>query len=134
MPAPGLADVLAGNLHPLVVGRGGEHPLEQLAIRHLRGSPGPDLPARFGDPRGEAVAHSLQLAEPQGAGPRGRPGNARIDSETRERLGGQPRKLSLEATDLAPHLGAGAALAAGEQKLGRALSVEHVCHTRTECR
>lgn len=107
-----LADIGAGDLHPLVAGRGGQHPLQQLAVARLQVGALAQGELRLADPHRERVAHPLQLLE---AGhPRGshRCLDPSIDREAGKGLCREPRQLPLQTADLAAQLGAGEALVA----------------------
>ncbi len=58
-----LAEVGAGDPHPLEVARRGEHPVEQLAVARLQLGALSQCRARVLDPGGEGVADGLELAE-----------------------------------------------------------------------
>lgn len=85
--ATGLTDVVAGDPQPLVVGGGGQHALQQLAIAGLQLRLLLQAAAGLGDPVGKRVANRLQLAQPQGpwlARHRRDPG---LDPQARESVG-----------------------------------------------
>jgi hypothetical protein len=120
----GLADVGAGDSHPLVLGRRRQHPLEQLAIARLQlvlpdqGAPG------LGNAIGERVANPLELLEP--SHPRlGKASRDRgIERETWKGLGAEAGELMLETTDLATQLRAREALIASNSKRRERVSIE----------
>ncbi len=126
--AAGLAEVGAGDPHPLVLGGGGEHTLEQLAVARLQLGPAAQRPPRLRGPRGERVAHPLELGEAGDPRPRRRRGDGDIDLEPREGLGPQPRQLPLQPPDLAPQLGAGEPLVAPDLKPAEPVSFEQIRH------
>jgi len=133
--AAGFADVLAGDAHPLVIGRSGQHPLEQLAVAGLQLGLRVQRPARLGDALGERVAHALELGEvgDTGGAPRSRYGG--IDREARKGLRREGHQLLLDAPDLAAQLGPRKALVAPNSKRGKRVSFEQIRHkTRDECR
>jgi hypothetical protein len=103
--AAGLADVLVADPHPLVRGRVREHLLDPLAILLVHVAdvvePKPDVL----DPRGEAVAHLLQLIDGEHAGA-AHPGDVEVDSGARERRAEQAGQLQLQRRDLASQVGA----------------------------
>jgi hypothetical protein len=108
--AAGLADVGAGDAHPLEALRGGDHLLEQDAVGVLQPGPLRERAARFGDPAGEPVANRLQLAEPEDPGsPRSRRDPVR-DLDVPEGLAEEPGQLRLQPPDLPAQLDAGKTL------------------------
>jgi hypothetical protein len=123
-----LAEVGAGDLKPFVLGRRGQHPLEQLAVGGLGLGPLAQGAAGVGDPVGERVADLLQLAEADQARLVRRGGHPRVDRHPREGPRGEAPELVLEAADLAPQLGARKALVAPDAKAGKGLSVEQLRH------
>jgi hypothetical protein len=99
------ADVGTGDAQPPVVGRRGEHPLQQLAVGRLAlGAPGEGV-ACLGDPRRQRVAHLLQLAEADQPRLARRRRHAGLDREAGKSLDREPRQLELQAADLPPQLG-----------------------------
>jgi hypothetical protein len=60
-----LTDVSTGNSQPLVAGRIGEHPLEQLTVAGLELGLLPQLTLGGADSRGKRVANRLQVAQAQ---------------------------------------------------------------------
>ncbi|HVY77972.1 MAG TPA: hypothetical protein VG898_05660 [Solirubrobacterales bacterium] len=128
MAAARLTDVGAGNSHPLVLGGGDQHPLEQLAVARLQFV----LPAQgasgLGDAVGEGVADALQVLQARYPR-RTRPGgHLSIDGDAGEGLGGEPRELVLEAANLPPQLGAGEALVTPHSQRRERVSVEQFHH------
>lgn len=63
MAAARHADVVATDPNPLVIGRGGEHAAQQLAIARLGPGLLGQLAAHRRDPVGERVADALELTE-----------------------------------------------------------------------
>ncbi len=127
MAAAGGADVLARDLHPLVLGRRRQHPLEQRPVAGLQLGSLAQLALGRADSLGERVAQRLQLPEPQG--PR-LPGDRRhgdVDRRAREALGNQLAELPLEAADLASQLCPREALVSGqaERQCGVSLHQSH---------
>lgn len=59
--AAGRADVVARDLHPLVLGRGREHALEQRPVAGLELGALLKLPLRHAHLRGKRVAQRLEL-------------------------------------------------------------------------
>ena len=119
MAAAGLADIGAGDPHPLEVRRVGQHPLEQLAVASLELGPLVERQARLADPLGKFVAHPLQLAEAEHPRLAATAAHRGVDLDPAEGLGEQPGQLVLEPGDLAPQLGAGKALVAPDPKRKR---------------
>ena len=100
------AEVGAADPQPAVVGGGGKHLVEEVAVGGLdRGALG-ERAVRLGDPGGEGIAEFLELTEPEDAR---RPGSAHPvrDDDPAEPLGDEARQLQLELADLATQLGAG---------------------------
>jgi len=97
-------EVLAGDLDPLEVLRGGEHLLDQLAVLVLDPVLLHKRPPRFRDAIRQVIAHRLQLTEvkhPRG----GSDGvHAMRDLGVTERLAEEPGQLGLEPTDLPSQL------------------------------
>jgi hypothetical protein len=89
----GLAEIGAGDPQPLVIGRGRQHPLEQLSVRGLeRGAllePAPPL----GDLGRECIADGLQLSQPERSRLPRAGGHTGVDPEARERLRHDPCEL-----------------------------------------
>lgn len=133
--ATGFADVGAGDPHPLVIGRCLEHLLEQIAIAGLQFVLTPQGLVRRGDAIGEGVANALQVL--QACHPRCVRGgwHLGVDGETGKGLRREAHELVLEATDLAPQLGAGEALVAPHPKHRERVSIEQLRHgPEIECR
>jgi hypothetical protein len=126
--APRLTDVGAGDPQPLVLGRLGQHLLEQLAIARLQfvllvqGAP------RDGDPIGKGVADPLQVLQV------GDPRHVRagrhldVEDDAGKGLGREAGQLVLEAADLAPQLDAREALVAPHSKHRECVSIEQFWH------
>jgi hypothetical protein len=102
--AAGLADVGAGDRDPLVGGRVGEHPAQQLAVGGLDLGPLGERDPGAGDPRRQPVAHPLQLSEIEQPRLRRRGLEPVLDLDPPEGLAEQPRQLPLEPPDLPPQL------------------------------
>jgi hypothetical protein len=121
--AAGLADVGAGDPHPLEVLGRRQHPPQQLAVAGLDLLTLAQGATRRSDPRREGVPHLLQAAEPERA--RLAPGsrNRGVELEPREGLGHQGGELPLEAADLTAQLGASKSLVAAYAKLGTGISI-----------
>jgi hypothetical protein len=105
--AAGLADVGAADPEPLVVGRGGEHLAEQLAVALLEVAALGQGPTGLGDAVGQLVADPLQLAEVENPGGAGGRGDRGVELDPAEGLGKQARELVLEPPDLAAQLATG---------------------------
>jgi hypothetical protein len=63
--ATGLADVRTRDPQPLVIGRGSQHPFQQLVVAGLELGALPQLAPRIADPCGQRVADRLQVAQAQ---------------------------------------------------------------------
>ncbi len=124
----GFAEVGAGDPQPLVVSRGGQHPLEQLPVRSLERSALLELALPLGDLGGEGVAHRLKLAEVERSWLPRRGRHAGVDPEARECLGDKPAELPLEASDLAPQLGAREKFVPADKRLSPVVSVKQIRH------
>lgn len=133
VPAAGSADVVAGDPHPLELRGSGEHALEQLAVALLQVVLLAQGSAGVLDASRERVAHRLQLAEVERPTAGGEGGDAGVDLDPRERLGGQRDQAVLQPADLAPQLGARKALVAADLRRGAALSGQKLRHAFSEC-
>ncbi|MFN8164309.1 MAG: hypothetical protein U0R26_10890 [Solirubrobacterales bacterium] len=126
--AAGLADVVAGHLHPLEFRRRRQHAPQQLAVAGLHSGALAQGQPRLGDPVGQLVSQALQLAEVEDSGL----GRDRADPVTHldpaERLGEEPGELTLEAPDLPPQLVAGEALVDRGRDEAEAVSFEQIRH------
>ncbi len=124
MTAARLANVGAGDPHPLVIRRRRQHPLEQLAVAGLQLVLLEQGATRLSYAIGECVADPLELLEP--GHPRlGEAGLDRgIERKTREGLSAEAGELVLEATDLAAQLRAREALVASHSKRRERVSIE----------
>lgn len=107
MPAAGQAEVVARDLHPLVVLRRLQHPLQQLVVAGFELLALPQGPTGVLDPRRERVANRLQLAQVEH--PRLARARRHVSGhlQAAKSLGHQSRQLSFEAPDLAPQLDPG---------------------------
>jgi hypothetical protein len=103
--AAGQAEVGAADPHPLVLLRGGKHPLHQFPVGLLDGVAVGERAVRFADAAGERVAHFLQLTEPEHPR-RSRSRDPVRHGDPAEPRGDRPGKLELELADLTPQLGA----------------------------
>jgi hypothetical protein len=121
VPAAVEAEVLAGDLDPLVVLGGGEHPLDQLAVLILDPPPLDQRLPSLGDPVGEAVANRLQLTEVEDPGRRGERADSMGHIGVAEGLAEETRQLRLEPPDLAPQLQPRLALVDGDAEPGKSL-------------
>lgn len=123
------ADVVARDLHPLVLGGGRQHPLQQLAVAGLQLGALVELPASSADPGGQRVADGLELAQVQ----RPRPARYRrhrgVDLQPREGLGDKGAELVLEAPDLAPQLGPREPLVATDPNRSARVSIQEIRHS-----
>jgi len=107
-----LADVVAGDAQPLVIGGRGQHAPQQLAVLRLQRRLPLQSLASVGDTCRQRVAHPLQLLEAGDArlAEGGRRGG--VDADSWKGLREQMGQLYLEAADLTAQLGAGEALVA----------------------
>ena len=128
VPATRLADVVAGDPHPLVLGRGSKHAPQQLTIAGLQLTLPLERLTRFGDPIGKRIAHPLQLFEAHHPGLAKARRNPSIEVESRKGLDGKTGELVLEASDLAAQLGAREALVASNANFGVRVSIEQLRH------
>lgn len=129
MPAAGQAEVVARDLQPLVLGRSGKHPLQQLVVALLQlvalAQPG----LRLADPLRQRVADRLQVPQAEHARQRRHSGDLGLDPLPLEALGEQPRQLPFETADLPPQLRPRQPLVAARAKRDPAVSVEQIRHT-----
>jgi hypothetical protein len=103
--ATGQADVGAADADPAVLLRGGEQVVEQGAVGALEGGAVGERAVGVGEPRGERVAHLLELPQPEH--PRRSRGLDPVrDDDPSQPLGDQPPELPLELADLPAQLGA----------------------------
>jgi hypothetical protein len=127
--AAGLADVGTGDPQPLVLGRSGQHPLQQLTIARLELGPILELTAGDADPGRERVADRLQLAQAERPRLICESTDSGVDREARKGLGDQGAKLRFEAADLTPQLDPGEPLVAIYAKRSAPVSVEQIRHS-----
>ena len=133
VPAAGQPEVIARDLHPLVVLRGLEHPLQQLLVAGLELVALPQAATSILDPRRERVANSLQLTQIEHPRLARKRRHVRRQLQTAECLADQPRQLGFEPSDLAPQLHTSEALVASHPQRVVAVSFEQTGHTRSEC-
>ncbi len=133
MPAAGEAQVVARYLHPLVVLRSSQHPLQQLPVVGLQLALLPQRAASILDPRRKRVADGLQLAEVEHPPLARERRHLRRHLQTAKCLSHEPRQLGFEAADLAPQLGPSEALVASYPQCTPAVSFEQMRHTHSEC-
>ncbi len=133
--AAGLADVGAGDGDPLVGGRVGQHPPQQLPVGGLDLGPLGERDAGAGHPLGELVAQPLQLAEVEDARLR-RPRRDPVrDLDPAEGGTEQRCQLALEPADLPPQLLPRAALVNPRPEGIELVSAHKILHRPTaECR
>jgi len=118
-----------------VLGRGGDHLLEQLAVARLQLLALDQGGACSGDPIRECIPHPLELVEAGHARLSEAAGDLGIDLEARKGLRAQPRQLMLEPADLAPQLSTSKPLIASNPKRSQRLVFKQARHrTRVECR
>lgn len=123
-----LADVAAGDFHPLEVSGRRQHLAQQLAVAGLNPRPLMQGEAGVGDPLRQLVAQALQLAQVEDPRLRRDRGDAVGNLDTAEGLGEKVGELALEVTDLAPQLNAGEALVDFDAEPHRAVSFEQIRH------
>lgn len=135
VPAAGLADVGTRDPHPLVLGRGRQHVLEQLAIAGLQFVLLAQGVVSAGNPIRQGVANLLELLEP-GDARHGKAGSdPRVELQTGKGLGAETGKLMLETADLAAQLSTREALIASHSKRRKCVSIEQIRHkTQIECK
>lgn len=104
MAAARLPQVLARYPHPLEVRRRALHPPQQVAVAALELVAPLQFAAGAADPRGEGVAHRLQLAQPERARSAAHGGHPGLDPDPWEGLRRELAELALEPTDLAAQL------------------------------
>ncbi len=124
-----LTDVGACDPQPLVLGRGGQHPLEQLAIAGLELGALLQLKPGLADPRRQRVADNLQLAQAKRPRLTRNGADSGVDREARKGIGDEGAKLSFEAPDLTPQLSARKSLVPVEAKLSAYLSLKQIRHS-----
>ena len=100
--AAGFADVGAGDPQPLVLGRRGQHALQQLPVAGLELGALLQLAPRRADPGCERVANRLQVAEVERPRLSRDGSDSGVDLQPRESLGDKPAELRFEAADLTP--------------------------------
>ncbi len=128
VPATGLADVFARDPNPLELGGPGDHLLEQRAVAAVEiRSLLVDL-LGVGDPRGERIADSLQLAKPDHPRLASASRNLELELQAREGIREESCQLVLQAADLAPQLSACEALIASHPKRCESVSFEQIRH------
>lgn len=128
MAAAGRADVVAGDLQPLVIGGRGDHPLQQLAVARLALVLLAQLPLNRPDPLRQRVADRLQLAEVERPAGRRNRRDRGVDRHPPEALRDQPSELELQTPDLAAQLGPGESLVTVDaQRAG--VSLDQMSHS-----
>ncbi len=135
VPTPGLADVGAGDPHPLVIGWRRQHLLQQLAVARLQFVLLAQCVTGLADPLGKSIANPLELIE-AGDARRGKAGrDPGVEREPRKGLGAEARELMFQPPDLPAQLHARKALVASHMKRSKRVSFEQTRHkTGTECR
>ena len=108
--AAGLADVVAADLHPLVLGRRRQHFVQKLAVAGLDDRPLTQIEARLGYAVGELVTDPLEAAEVEDPRLRGDRPQPVLDLDPAECLADQTAELALEGADLTAQLGPSKAL------------------------
>jgi hypothetical protein len=127
--AAGLADVGAGDPQPLVLGRSGQHPLEQLTVARLECGALSQLKPGLAYPGRQGVADSLQLAQAKRPRLTRNGADSGVNREARKGLGDKRAKLGFEAPDLTPQLNPCKPLVAIDAKLNAYLSLKQIRHS-----
>ncbi len=126
--APRLTDVGAGDPQPLVLGRLGQHLLEQVAVARLQFVLPLQSTVGNGDPIGEGIANSLQVLQARNPGDVRARRHVDVENDAREGLSREAGQLVLEAANLAPQLDAREALVAPHSKHRECVSIEQIWH------
>ena len=98
-----LADVVVRDANPAVLGRVGDHQLDQVPVALLDVRAPPDLGLGLSHPHDQGVPHTLQLGgtqHPRAAGGTHRPGDPAAGEGRRPQLA----QLTFETCDLAAQL------------------------------
>lgn len=132
MTAARQAEVVARDLHPLVLGRRRQHLLQQLVVAPLELVARAQRPLRLADTLRERVADRLQVTQPEDPGRRRDGGDAGLDPLPLEALGDERAELSFEAADLAPQLRSRQPLVATRAEWRKTISFERCRHTRAK--
>jgi len=112
-----------------VLGRSGQHLLQQLAVASLQFSPILQLTPRNPDTGRERVPDCLEVAETKRSRlPRKGP-NAGVNLDAGKGVGEECAELRLETADLTPQLDSGEPLVAVYSKLSASVSVEQIRHS-----
>lgn len=119
--ATGFTDVSAGDAQPLVLGRGVEHPFEQLAVAGLHFGALLQLVPGGADASRERIADCLEVAEAKGPGLARYGGHAGVDLNPGEGVGHKRAELRLKAADLPPQVRPRKPLVAVDAKRGASL-------------
>lgn len=115
MTAARHADVVTRDPHPLVIGGGSHHPLEQLAVARLEIVLLPQGRTRIRNPIRKRIADPLEFLQPGDARLAAGGSDTGIDVDPGKGFGMKARKLLLEATYLAAQLGARETLVASSE-------------------
>jgi len=129
------AEIVPAHLNPLVVGRRGKHPAQQLVVGGL--DPGALAQGQpcLGNSLGQLVAQPLQLSQAKDPGLADGRGDAVSDLDPAEGLGEEGGELALEVADLTPQLDPGEALVDLDVEPVQAVSFEQIRHRPgSECR
>jgi hypothetical protein len=103
VPAAGLADVVVGDDHPAMAVRGGNHPLDQAAVRLLDLRAAGELRLRVAQAQGQSVAYPLQLGGRKQPRPADRT-DPPLEPGPREGRGEELAEATLEIGDLTPEV------------------------------
>ena len=112
-----------------MLGRSGQHLLQQIAVAGLQFSPILQLTPRSPDPCRERVANGLEVTKAQRARLSRKSPNASIDLDTWKGIGKECAELRLETADLTPQLDSGEPLVAVYTKRSASVSVEQIRHS-----
>jgi hypothetical protein len=99
-----LADVIAGDPHPLEVGWRGDHFAQQLAVGGLDSGLLGQGQAGLGHPLGKIVAQALERTEIENPRLGHRRRDRAVESHSAERLAEEAGQLLLQMPDLTPQL------------------------------
>lgn len=128
-----LADVVAGDLHPLEVGGRGDHFAQQLTVGGLHTSLLGQGEVGLGHPLGEIVAQALERAQVEDPRVTCRLRDRAVELHATERLGEETCQLPLQVAYLASQLVTSGQLVDFDVNVQQAVSFEQIRH-RTRCR